>query len=552
VVSEWTTDGYSSLESAGALPGEAESLAEHSSIVDDWLMCCGQTRAKCPALSGSEHRNDTRNPMCGVVKTCGLGVVARSDQHGANCPVWFFPSQAMDSRSDSPHLPTSTTTSTEVAPSSSRGWPASSSSSVAIDMEPADLGAVTSTAPLNLSDMNFTTFLQQLTSSSLDHHPVIEPSSSIGYMEHRRVPPAEPPDGEDDGPSAESLQAMLGAVAAAAAADHLPGEGPRVAPTTTAPRESFPGISVDGSVSEGSNLTPTVFCPDCGLGFVRASSMRQHVAIAHEGTKAFVCDKCGKRFTEMGHMRLHVKTVHGNSKPHACHLCNRDFSTGSNLRMHIRVVHPIIEAAEGFESVQAAEMQHERLRTEGSKSKLGRPKQRRSAGDHLSVQLPLPTGDLSLAAAAVVAHEDWVIDEDGNRRKRGAFICNVCGGAYGSLGTLRSHSRNDHNVEIPMPPGASCRKRRGKSPSREFTSPEEDEVDMTGRFLDHSNRATAAIVAAAAAAATGVNHIATSLPVTAFTAPRIPALQDEVDPSIPARINSVLSALANSSGGLID
>lgn len=318
-----------------------------------------------------------------------------------------------------------------------------------------------------------------------------------------------------------------GAIAAAAAAAGSAGLHPMALPPghhkhvfqAAYPLQVDGLLNTDGSVVESADLSPKVRCPECKAGFMRATTMREHVAARHASVKPFRCETCGRGFTEKGHLSLHERSVHNNERPHACELCGRSFSTGSNKRTHFRVVHPIVLPAPGQEALYHAERKDEERRLKAdSKGKLGRTKQARNQGDHRSAGLPMPPADACECARALVEGRDSVLDSDGNQRRIGNFLCVTCGGAFGSLGTVRTHSKRDHGIEIPVASAATSSKQRKRSRSASRDAHHSDLVPME---LDTAHAAAAA---AAAAAVSGMHqHIPLNLDEAALgVVPNLP------------------------------
>jgi DNA-directed RNA polymerase subunit RPC12/RpoP len=241
------------------------------------------------------------------------------------------------------------------------------------------------------------------------------------------------------------------------------------------------------------------------MKFSRATNMREHVVKNHAKTKPFKCATCSKGFTEMGHLRLHERAVHQGQRPHACELCSRGFSTGTNLRTHVRVVHPIVKPAPGQESVQEAEAAAEAARVAADARKKPRAHtQIREQGDHISSGLPLPPREASRCAEALCSGKKDIADDEGNLRRIGNYLCLTCGGAYGSLGTVRTHSKRDHGIVIPLPGTEASRSKatkrsrpaKAKQTLAATTAPSSTAAEAASASFSEQDAAAAAVRAA--------------------------------------------------------
>ena len=56
---------------------------------------------------------------------------------------------------------------------------------------------------------------------------------------------------------------------------------------------------------------PTHFCPDCGKGFLKAQTLKNHIPL-HSGVKKFSCEICSKKFTQEVNMKTHIASMHSD------------------------------------------------------------------------------------------------------------------------------------------------------------------------------------------------------------------------------------------------
>ena len=80
-------------------------------------------------------------------------------------------------------------------------------------------------------------------------------------------------------------------------------------------------------------------CDCCGKSFTRASSLKRHVKIVHEGIKDHECNHCGKSFSQARYLKTHVKSIHEGVKEHVCNDCGKSFSLAHHLKTHIKAIH---------------------------------------------------------------------------------------------------------------------------------------------------------------------------------------------------------------------
>ena len=88
-------------------------------------------------------------------------------------------------------------------------------------------------------------------------------------------------------------------------------------------------------VHEGKTLFE---CKICGTSFNRNDGLRSHMS-THSDKKPHKCETCGKIFARRSYLKKHIKRVHKGLQPYKCHLCPRRFGYSSNRNKHIKRVH---------------------------------------------------------------------------------------------------------------------------------------------------------------------------------------------------------------------
>ena len=73
-------------------------------------------------------------------------------------------------------------------------------------------------------------------------------------------------------------------------------------------------------------------CPKCDVTFSSKDVLKQHIAVVHEGKKAYKCPTCQKTFfTSRSGLMINTETVHEEKKPNKCPKCEKTFPQISGL-----------------------------------------------------------------------------------------------------------------------------------------------------------------------------------------------------------------------------
>lgn len=75
-------------------------------------------------------------------------------------------------------------------------------------------------------------------------------------------------------------------------------------------------------------------CHICPKGFIKRSTLTDHIRARHTNEKPFQCDHCGKCFSQKGVLIAHER-IHTNEKPFKCDVCSKQFTFGSTLAKHM-------------------------------------------------------------------------------------------------------------------------------------------------------------------------------------------------------------------------
>ena len=94
---------------------------------------------------------------------------------------------------------------------------------------------------------------------------------------------------------------------------------------------------INESLSQAGDLKKDIgtVCAACGKTFSRATYLKKHIHIVHEGHKDHKCKSCGKSFSESSTLKRHIDTVHEGHKDHKCESCGKSFSGAQYLKQHI-------------------------------------------------------------------------------------------------------------------------------------------------------------------------------------------------------------------------
>ena len=85
-------------------------------------------------------------------------------------------------------------------------------------------------------------------------------------------------------------------------------------------QENFdsPSSTTDESLSQAVDSKKDIgtVCAACGKTFSKATYLKKHIRIVHEGHKDYKCESCGKSFSEAGSLKIHINTIHEGQKDH--------------------------------------------------------------------------------------------------------------------------------------------------------------------------------------------------------------------------------------------
>ena len=81
-------------------------------------------------------------------------------------------------------------------------------------------------------------------------------------------------------------------------------------------------------------------CPECGLKFGWATSLRRHREKCHGlpcKSLSLPCDQCDRVFKTKVHLKVHVERDHDKVRRHLCQICDKTFYAHNDLVSHTRV-----------------------------------------------------------------------------------------------------------------------------------------------------------------------------------------------------------------------